>query len=68
MPRSRNVAYWIQGAIKKPGALRSLARREKALTANGTIRVSWLKQKARGKGKVAKRARLALALRSLRRR
>ena len=56
---------WIQGAIEKEGALTDTARREGALTDDGTIKVDWLRKKAAGDGKTAKRARLALTLRGL---
>tara|TARA_R110000868_G_scaffold318769_3_gene579492 strand:- start:393 stop:593 length:201 start_codon:yes stop_codon:yes gene_type:complete len=57
--RSKN---WIKGAIKKPGALRATAKRQGALKADGTIKKSWLKDKAKGKGVTARRARLAITL------
>lgn len=57
--RSKN---WIKGAIKKPGALRDTAKRQGALKADGTIKKSWLKDKAKGKGITAQRARLAITL------
>ena len=50
--RSKN---WIKGAIKKPGALRATAKRQGALKADGTIKKSWLKDKAKGKAKVLAR-------------
>ena len=53
---------WIKGAIKKPGALRATAKRAGALKADGDIKKSWLREKAKGKGKTAQRARLALTL------
>jgi|TARA_B100001175_G_C19474728_1_gene623665 hypothetical protein len=53
---------WIQKAIKKPGALRATAKRAGALKADGDIKKSWLREKAKGKGKTAQRARLALTL------
>ena len=59
---------WIQKAIRNPGALRKLAQSEGAITPRGTISVAWLKAKAKGSGVVAKRARLALTLRKLRKR
>lgn len=58
---------WIQKAIKAPGALRATAKRAGAITREGTIRKSWLQQKARASGKTGKRARLALTLRKLNR-
>jgi len=56
---------WIQKAIKKPGALTESARRAGALKADGTIKVSWLKEKAKSGGKIGSRARLALTLRKM---
>lgn len=57
---------WIQGAIKKPGALRATAKRAGAIKSDGTIKKSWLREKARGKGKTAQRARLAITLGKMR--
>jgi len=54
---------WIQKSVKKPGALRRLAIREKAITQKGTIALRWLKDKATSDGKVGKRAKLALMFR-----
>lgn len=56
---------WIQGAIKRPGALRAKAKRAGALGSDGTIRVSWLRQKAKGNDQTAKQARLALTMRKM---
>lgn len=53
---------WIAGAIKHPGALRATAKKEGAITPQGTISKKWLKKKAKGKGKTAARARLAITL------
>ena len=53
---------WIKGAIKKPGSLKATAKRAGALKSDGTIKKTWLKQKAKGGGKTAQRARLALTL------
>lgn len=53
---------WIQSAIKKPGALRAAAKRAGALTKDGAIKADWLMDKAKGSGKTAQRARLALTL------
>lgn len=54
---------WIQEANLKKGALRVTAKREGAITQDGTISIPWLKKKAKGKGKTARRAKLALKLR-----
>lgn len=53
---------WIKGAIKKPGALTATAKKAGAVKADGTIKKTWLKEKAQGSGVTAKRARLALTL------
>ena len=63
--------YWIQEAIKHPGALRAYVKRKygsRGFTKKGTIKVSILRKLAKKKGKVGRRARLALTLRRLRRR
>jgi len=63
--RKKKTRKWIQKAIKKPGALRATAKRAGAL--KDGISVSWLKKQAeKGSTKTAKRARLALTLRKLR--
>lgn len=51
---------WIQGAVKKPGSLTATAKNAGALKSDGTISKTWLKEKAKGSGVTAKRARLAL--------
>lgn len=53
---------WIKGAIKKPGSLTATAKQAGAVKSDGTIKKSWLKEKAKGSGKTAKRARLAITL------
>lgn len=53
---------WIQKAIKNPGAL----RRTLGVKKGEKIPVSKLEQLAKGKGITARRARLALTLRKLR--
>ena len=58
---------WIKGAIKKPGALKAKAKRAGALTSSGTIKKTWLREKARGGGRTAKQARLALTLGKMKR-
>lgn len=55
---------WIQAAIKKPGALRKSLGAKKGKN----IPVSKLQAAAKKKGKLGKRARLALTLRKLGRR
>lgn len=54
---------WIQESNLKKGALRATAKREGAITKDGTISITWLRKKAKGKGKTANRARLALKFR-----
>lgn len=56
---------WIKGAIGKEGALKATAKRAGALTPQGTIKVAWLRKKAKGKDTTARRARLALTLRKM---
>ena len=56
----------IKKAIKKPGSLTATAKRENAIKSDGTIKVSWLKEKAKkGNTKTAQRARFALTLKNL---
>lgn len=55
---------WIQKAIKHPGALRRSLKVKKG----HKIPVARLRKAAKGKGRTARRARLALTLRQLRRR
>jgi hypothetical protein len=56
------MANWIQGAIKKPGALRKTLGVKKGKK----IPASKLKKAAKKGGKEGKRARLAITLRKLR--
>ena len=53
---------WIQSAIKKPGAL----RRQMGVKKGQKIPASKLKKAAKAKGKLGRRARLAITLRKLR--
>jgi len=62
MAKTKN---WIKGAISSPGSLRKTAKAAGAITKKGTISSEWLKKKAKGKDKTAKRARLALTLKKL---
>jgi|TARA_R100000482_G_scaffold29522_1_gene9440 hypothetical protein len=56
----------IKKAIKKPGSLTATAKRAGAVKKDGTIKVSWLREKAKGgNSKTAQRARFALTLRKL---
>jgi len=59
----RKKKKWIKGAIKRPGALRAKAKRAGALGPDGKIKMSWLRAKAKGKGRTAKQARLAITMR-----
>lgn len=57
----------IKKAIKKPGSLTATAKRQGGYdNKNKRIKKSWLKEKAKGKGKTAQRARFALTLGKLR--
>lgn len=56
------VKKWIQKAIKKPGSLRKTL----GVKAGKTIPVAKLRKAAKGNGVTAKRARLALTLRKMR--
>ena len=59
---------WIQRAIKKPGALRVYVKRvygERGFTKDGNIRVDILKDLAKRRDTIGRRARLALTLRKL---
>lgn len=60
--RSKKGGKWIQNAIKNPGAL----RRQLGVKKGEKIPLSKLKKAAKSKGKLGKRARLALTLRKLR--
>ena len=53
----------IKKAIKKPGSLTATAKREGGYDAkNKKIKKTWLREKAKGKGKTAERARFAITL------
>ena len=56
----------ISGAIKHPGALTETAKASGGTKEGGGIKQDWLKKKAKGKGTTARRARLALTLKKLR--
>lgn len=56
----------IKKAIKKPGSLTATAKRDGGYDKkNKKIKKSWLKEKAKGKGKTAQRARFAITLSKL---
>lgn len=57
---------WVQGAIKHPGALKAKAKKAGAVTPQGTIKKSWLNEKAKGSSTTAKQARLAKTLGKMR--
>jgi hypothetical protein len=65
----RRSKYWIQEAIKKPGALRAYVKRvygEKGFTSRGTIRREVLLElKKHPNPTIRRRANLALTLRKL---
>ena len=66
----KNWMQKVSKSIKKrgtAGVLTATAKRAGALTARGTIKVGWLKDKAKGKGITAKRARLALVYKGVKR-
>lgn len=50
----------IQEAIKHPGALREAARRAGALSKDGKIKLSWVREVAKRKDKLGQRARFYL--------
>ena len=57
----------IKKAIKKPGSLTATAKRDGGYDKkNKKIKKSWLRKKAKGKGKTAQRARFAITLGKLR--
>ena len=56
---------FIEDAIKHPGSLRATAEAEGALTEKGTIKRSWLDEKAKGNDTTARRARLAINMRGM---
>jgi len=63
------VRRWIREAIKKPGALRAYVKRrygKRGFTERGTIKTKILRRLTKRKGKIGRRARLALTLRKLR--
>ena len=62
--RKKRKKKWIKGAIRRPGALRAKAKRAGALGPDGKIKMSWLRAKAKGKDQTAKQARLAITMRS----
>jgi len=67
MAKKKQPKKWIQGAIGKEGALTAQAKRAGALTSGGTIKTSWLEERAKGgSSTTARRARLALTLRRMR--
>lgn len=63
-PGMEKKSYWIQGAVKKPGALRKDLKVKKG----NKIPLSKLKEAAKKKGKMGKRARLAMTFREMVRR
>lgn len=61
--KKKSSGKWMQKLDLKKGALTSTAKRAGALKKDGDIKVSWLREKAKGDGVTAKRARLALTFR-----
>jgi hypothetical protein len=60
--------YWIQSAVKKPGALRNTVQRrygKKGFTSKDTIKLEVLNELSQESGKTGQRARLAKNLRKL---
>ena len=55
---------WIPKDLKK-GSLTAIARREGGIGPDGKIKMSWLKEKASGNGAVARKARLAIAFKHM---
>ena len=53
---------FIQGAIKRPGALRAKAKRAGALTSKGTIKKSFIMKAAKEPGRTGQQGRFALTL------
>lgn len=66
LEKKKKGGNWIQGAIKKKGSLTATAKSAGAVDKKGKIKKSWLKEKAKGSGKTAQRARLAITLGKLR--
>ena len=60
MPITKLAEDWIRNAVEKPGSLRDRAKKEGAITENGTIDKKWLQEKAKGNDLWARRAKLAL--------
>lgn len=56
---------WISKAISKPGSLTKTAKKAGAEKKSGGIKESWLKKESKGDDKTAKRARLAITLKKM---
>jgi len=63
--RAQNKKF-IQGAIKRPGALTAKAKKAGALTKGGTIKKSFTLKAAKEAGRTGRQARLAITLSKLR--
>ena len=61
-----NPKKFIQGAIKRPGALRAKAKKAGKLTSKGTIEKSFIKSAAKKTGRTGQQARFAITLAKLR--
>lgn len=66
MADKKKKKNWIGKMDLDKGALTRTAKRAGALKKDGDIKVAWLKDKAKGDGVTAKRARLALTFRKMR--
>jgi hypothetical protein len=66
LEKKKKGGNWIKGAIKKPGSLTATAKAAGAVNKKGKINKSWLKEKAKGSGKTAQRARFAITLGKMR--
>lgn len=60
-----NKKNWVGKMDLDKGALKRTAKRAGALKKDGDIKVGWLRDKAKGDGVTAKRARLALTFRKM---
>lgn len=65
MSTKKSSKNWIGKMNLKKGALTATAKRAGALKKDGDIKVSWLKEKAKGDGVTARRAKLALTFRKM---
>lgn len=59
------MGNWIEGAIKKPGALTAMAKAMGGQKKEGGIKHEFLEKAAKAKGKLGQRARLAQTLKGM---